>query len=367
MRERFIGLMSGTSADGVDAVSTIFVDGQFVAVEASLHLEYPQKLRAQLIALGRDAHAAIPLSALGSLDVAIAELFASAAHLLLTKAKLQASDICAIGSHGQTIFHDPRAVRSSLQIGDPNLIAAITGIPVVADFRRMDIALGGEGAPLVPAFHQAVFSSDHVTAVVNIGGIANITRLGNDASFPTVGFDCGPGNALMDEWVSRHLGCPYDANGSFAAQGNVQQGLLDCWLAEPYFNAPAPKSTGRAQFNLDWATALATGGLEQYPSADVQATLCELTAQTIVASLAADTRQVLVCGGGAFNGQLMRRIAALATHANVCTTGVAGLQPEWVEAAAFAWLAHQRVHRLPGNLPSVTGASRAALLGGIYG
>lgn len=359
--------MSGTSADGVDAVSAIFEGGQFVAVEASLHLGHPKELRTQLISVGRDADAAVSLSTLALLDVAVAQQFAAATQMLLAKAKLQASDVRAIGSHGQTIFHEPRVVRSSLQIGDPNLITAMTGIPVVADFRRMDIALGGEGAPLVPAFHQAVFSSEQVTAVVNIGGIANITRLSSTASSATIGFDCGPGNALMDEWVTRHLGHPYDADGRFAAQGSVLQDLLDCWLAEPYFRAPAPKSTGRAQFNLDWATALAANGLEQYRAADVQATLCELTAQTIVASLAVDTQQVLICGGGAYNGQLMRRLAALAAHANVRSTAAAGLQPEWVEAAAFAWLAHQRVHRLPGNLPSVTGARRTALLGGLYG
>jgi len=367
VRERFIGLMSGTSADGVDAVIAKFDHGRFVAVEASLHLPHPNTLRQQLISLGRDAQAAIKLSALAALDIAVADQFAAITRALLAHAGLQAADIRAIGSHGQTIFHDPKGSANSLQIGDPNRIAALTGIPVVADFRRMDIALAGEGAPLVPAFHQAVFASEKPTAVVNIGGIANITLLGGSTTTPTIGFDCGPGNALMDEWASLHLKQAYDAHGHFAAQGRVLPDLLKAWLSEPYFGAPAPKSTGRGQFNLDWAAALAQGGLAQHAAADVQATLCELTATTIVAVVPSDTTVILICGGGAYNDYLMHRIAALAAGPAVQATAALGLPPECVEAAAFAWLARQRVHGLPGNLPTVTGAKRSALLGGIYG
>ncbi len=367
MLERFVGLMSGTSADGVDAVVAAFEDGRFQRVLASHHQPHPQSLRAALIALGRDANARIPLNDLAALDVAVAEQFAATALAVLAVAGLQAGDIRAIGSHGQTVFHDPKHARSSLQLGDPNLVAARTGIPVVADFRRMDIALGGEGAPLVPAFHASVFSGDEHSAVVNIGGIANVTLLAADAGGVTAGYDCGPGNALMDEWALLHLGKAQDCEGRFAAQGQVLQPLLAAWLAAPYFHLPPPKSTGRSLFNLDWANALVPDGLAQYAAADVQATLCELTARSISAAIPAGTGRVLVCGGGVFNSHLMQRLAALLPATKVASTEVAGLPPQWVEAAAFAWLAQRRVNHLPGNLPSVTGASRAAVLGGIYG
>ncbi|MES2683086.1 MAG: anhydro-N-acetylmuramic acid kinase [Pseudomonadota bacterium] len=365
--ERFIGLMSGTSADGVDAVIASFDAGRLLKAECSHHLSHPHALRAALIGLGRDQDAQLPLETLARLEVAVAEQFAAAALGVLDVAGLRAQDICAIGSHGQTIFHDPKHSRSSLQIGDPNLIAALTGIPVAADFRRMDIALGGQGAPLVPAFHEAVFATATPSAIVNIGGIANVTLLSGAAGGDTTGYDCGPGNALMDEWVLLHRGIHYDAGGEFAATGIVLVALLDAWLNAPYFRQPPPKSTGRSLFNLDWARALAPGGLEQHAPADVQATLCELTARSIRDAIPAATRRVLVCGGGAFNSHLMQRLAALLPSATIDSTEVAGLPPQWVEATAFAWLAHQRVHKLPGNLPSVTGASRAAILGGLYG
>lgn len=360
--------MSGTSADGVDGVIATFEHGRLAAVESCLHLDHPPLLREQLIALGRDPNAAITLSMLATLDVAVARQFASLTQALLARANLQASAIRAIGSHGQTIFHDPRGTGSSIQIGDPNYIAALTGIKLVADFRRMDIALGGEGAPLVPAFHQATFASSEATAVVNIGGIANVTLLMDEGSLtPTTGFDCGPGNALMDEWANHHLGRAYDFDGRFAASGSVIKDLLEAWLSDSYFKAPAPKSTGRAQFNINWAKALAGNALEHYAPADIQATFCELTARTITDALPPSTRRVLVCGGGGYNGFLMARIAMLFPNAMVQTTAVAGLAPEWVEATAFAWLAYQRIHDLPGNLQNVTGASRPAVLGGLYG
>jgi len=364
--ERFIGLMSGTSADGVDAVVAAFEQGRFRGVEARHHLPHPTALQSSLIALGRSADASAPLAAIANLDVVIAEQFAAAALAVLKLAKLQAADIRAIGSHGQTVFHDPKPARSSLQLGDANHIAAATRIPVVADFRRMDIALGGEGAPLVPAFHRAVFRSEQATAVVNIGGIANVTLLAAHPDEPTIGYDTGPGNALMDEWALRSLGTPQDSEGRFAAQGRILTALLDSWLSASYFQLSPPKSTGRSLFNLDWAAALAPASLASYPAADVQATLCELTARTIAAAIPADTPRVLICGGGAFNTYLMQRLAALLPGKRVESTEAAGLPPQWVEAAAFAWLAHQRVHHLPGNLPSVTGASRPAVLGGLY-
>ena len=367
MVERYIGLMSGTSADGVDAVIAEFEQGRFLRLAATHHQPHAAQLRVALLALGRDSGAQLPLATLASLDVAIAQQFATATHAVLAAATLLASDIRALGSHGQTIFHEPKLLHSSLQLGDPNHIAALTGIPVVADFRRMDIALGGEGAPLVPAFHAAIFASEAPTAVVNIGGIANVTLLPGTTAGVTTGYDCGPGNALMDEWAMRHLGKPLDEAGRFAAQGQILPTLLAAWRATPYFQLAPPKSTGRSLFNLEWANALAEGGLEQYAPADVQASFCELTASTICDAIPSGSGRVLVCGGGAFNQHLMGRIAALLPSARVGSTDSAGLPPQWVEAAAFAWLAHQRIHQLPGNLPSVTGASRLAVLGGLYG
>lgn len=365
--ERYLGLMSGTSADGIDAVIARFEDGRLKGLEATHHQPHAPKLREQLIALGRSVDARLSLPALATLDIALANGFAAAAQAVLTTARLQPDAIRAIGSHGQTVFHDPQDAKNSLQWGDPNRIAALTGIPVVADFRRMDIALGGQGAPLVPAFHAAVFGGSQASAIVNLGGIANITVLAGEHGSAITGFDCGPANALMDEWVLRERGSSCDLDGAFAAQGQVVPTLLAAWLAEPYFGLAPPKSTGRALFNLDWAARLAPQPLHRYAAADVQATLCELTANTVVTALPAGTRRLLVCGGGAFNKYLMRRLMALLPDAQVLTTEAAGLPPQWVEATAFAWLAHQRIHNLPGNVPSVTGAARLAVLGGVYG
>jgi len=364
--ELYIGLMSGTSADGVDAVIARFDEGKFSGVDAAHHCPHPTALREALIQLGRNSQALVSLEGLAKLDVAVADQFACAAQAVLSSAKKTGREIRAIGSHGQTVFHDPKGVHSSWQLGDPSRLAALTGITVAADFRRMDVALGGEGAPLVPAFHEAIFRSPIATAVINIGGIANITTLPPIGEGESAGYDCGPGNALLDEWALRHLGTPYDANGHFAAQGRVQSSLLDAWLAEPYFHQAPPKSTGRAQFNLEWADARAQG-LQRHDAADVQASLCELTALSIASAVPAGTEKVLICGGGAFNQHLMGRLSALLPVARVDTTAAAGLPPQWVEAAAFAWLAHQRVHGLSGNLTAVTGARRAAVLGGLYG
>lgn len=365
--ERYIGLMSGTSADGVDAVVAVFNQGRFDGVEASHHRPYPAALRDSLLALGRNELAPVSLTALAALDVAVADQLVAAAQAVLTVARLEAAAIRAIGSHGQTIFHDPKVAQSSLQLGDPSRIAAVTGITVAADFRRMDVALGGQGAPLVPGFHQAIFQTEVPTAVVNLGGIANVTLLSGNTKVATLGFDCGPANALMDEWALRHLGKAYDAKGGFAAQGQVVPVLVEAWLAAPYFQLAPPKSTGRALFNLEWADALAPGGLARYTASDVQASLCELTARSVAASVPVGTQRILVCGGGAFNTHLMTRLANLLAPAQVSTTESAGLPPQWVEAAAFAWLAHQRLHGLPGNLPAVTGAQRLAVLGGLFG
>ena len=359
--------MSGTSADGVDAVVALFENQRFLGLEAMTHLPHPPALMQALIALGQASSPQLRLAELAALDVAVARQFAAAAQAAMASKSLSTQAICAIGSHGQTIFHDPRGQHSSLQIGDPNHIAAITGLPVAADFRRMDIALGGEGAPLVPAFHAAVFGSEEATAVVNIGGISNITLLPGMAGGGVLGFDCGPGNALMDEWAQLHLGTAYDADGQFAAQGEVIPDVLSAFLSEPYFGLAPPKSTGRSLFNLEWAKARAPQALSHYAAQDVQASFCAVTVHAIAACLPDLTRRVLVCGGGAFNTALMRGLAQRLPQAQINSTESAGLGPQWVEAAAFAWLAHQRVHQLPGNLPSVTGASRLAVLGGLYG
>lgn len=358
--------MSGTSADGVDAVVACFEALQFRGVEASLHLPYPADLKSRLIRLGRDAAAPITLPELAELDAAVAEHAVEAVLGLLELARLKSEDIQAIGSHGQTIFHAPRQARNSLQIGDPNRIAALTRIHVAADFRRMDIALGGEGAPLVPGFHQTVFAGSVNTAVVNVGGIANITLLPANRDGPVTGFDCGPGNALMDEWVNLHLAKDYDAQGQLAASGQIDAELLSHLLAEPYFQRLPPKSTGRAEFNLDWLAALAPKPLSAYAVADVQATLCELTAKSIAACVTPAIQRLLVCGGGAFNQHLMHRLGHGLPQLTVSPTDALGLPAQWVEAAAFAWLAHQRVNGLHGNLPAVTGASQAAVLGGLF-
>lgn len=365
-RERYIGLMSGTSADGVDAVVAVFENGRYSGLQGAFHLDYPPALRDSLIALGRAANATLSLREYARLDVAVGEVFAEAALGVLRSAGLAAADIVAIGSHGQTVFHDPRGAHSSLQIGDPNRIAARTGCLVVADFRRADIALGGEGAPLVPAFHHAVFAASEPRTVVNVGGIANVTWLPGTDSSAVRGFDCGPGNGLMDEWILRVQGRPYDEDGRLAASGCVNDKLLQAWLSDAYFDAPPPKSTGRAQFNLDWARRLSGDALERLSAADVQASLCELTARSIVDALAPGSRRALVCGGGARNLYLMDRLQTLAPTVRFESTAAHGLPPEWVEAAAFAWLARRRLNNEAGNLPAVTGAQCATPLGAVF-
>ncbi|HEX4872079.1 MAG TPA: anhydro-N-acetylmuramic acid kinase, partial [Nevskiaceae bacterium] len=263
---------------------------------------------------------------------------------------------------------EPRRIASSLQLGDPNRLAARLGCPVVADFRRADIARGGQGAPLVCALHQALFAkAGEPRAVLNLGGIANLTLLPDADPARVRGFDTGPANGLMDEWCQRTRGQPFDRDGAWAAQGRVLPELLAAWLAEPYFTAPAPKSTGRGQFNLAWAGARA-GDLERFPAADVQRSLLELTVQSVLDALRReqpDTRRLLVCGGGARNVRLMARLAE-AFAGPVETTGAHGLDPAWVEATAFAWLALARLDGRSGALTGVTGARAAAVLGGLY-
>lgn len=368
MSELYIGLMSGTSADGIDVVLVNFSDKP-PSLVASYYVAYPQALRTKILNLCRPGENEI--ERLGELDAILGKAFGLAVNALLEEQAIPSSSIQAIGSHGQTIRHQPhQAKRFTLQIGDPNIIAAETGITTVADFRRKDMALGGEGAPLVPAFHQEVFASEKSDrAVVNIGGIANVTILPQKKQNSLVGFDTGPGNVLMDAWIYQQLQKPHDVSGEWAATGTVQANLLQKFLADPFFAAPAPKSTGREYFNLDWINKILENCDEQFRPEDVQATLAELTATSILDAIRKNLIKgdILICGGGTQNTYLMSRLQTLASsHFNVRSTDEFGIHPDWVEAIAFAWLARQTINKLPGNVPSVTGAKRASVLGGVY-
>lgn len=360
----FIGLMSGTSMDAIDAALVRFKAGapQLIAHHSQ---PLPAEIRPAIMRLATGQ--LVTAAAIGALDTQLGECFANAALALLQHAKITPDAVTAIGSHGQTLFHSPNTTPAfSWQIGDPNIIAERTGITTVADFRRRDIAAGGQGAPLVPAFHQAVFGkSGCARAVVNIGGIANVTLLAGDAN-PTRGFDTGPGNCLLDAWCERHLGQNFDRDGAWGAGGKVNETLLQRLLADPYFSAAPPKSSGREYFNLDW---LARQQLDD-TAQNIQATLCALTAESISAAIkhqAPATQEVYVCGGGARNGALMQQLAArLGKNIRLDTTLALGVDPGWVEAMAFAWLAKQTIEHRPGNLPGVTGARRPVILGAIY-
>jgi len=369
MSAHFIGLMSGTSLDGIDAALVDFnVDaGQQPTLVATHSHPIEPELRQQLLTLssGCDNELEIMLE----LDHELGKRFAEAATALLKEAGIDATSITAIGSHGQTIRHYPER-GYSLQIGDANLIAELTGITTIADFRRRDLAAGGEGAPLVPAFHNAVFRSQQQgRVIVNIGGIANITHLPADADATVSGFDTGPGNMLMDGWAMRHLKQPFDRDGAWAQQGQASHPLLDQLLTEPYFSKPPPKSTGRELFNIEWLDRqLTTFGKTLVPAA-VQATLCQLTATTIASSVShhlGASSALFVCGGGAHNKHLMQLLHTALPCLPVKSTEALGIAPEWVEAAAFAWLAKQALEGNVGNMPTVTGASRPVALGAIY-
>lgn len=363
-----LGLISGTSLDAIDAAACRFDEqGGWQGLLGTLSYPYPSELRSELLALQAEPDRLLSLRDIARLDAAVGDCFAQAAATLMNQQGLRPTDVAAIGSHGQTVFHDPDVLRTSLQLGDPNRIAALTGIATIGDLRRADMALGGQGAPLVPAFHQALFSAAKPRAVINIGGIANITVLPARSGAPVFGFDTGPGNALMDEWIHRHREERYDRDGQWAASGQVQQALLAAWLSDPYFAAKPPKSTGRDYFKLAWAQTLAA--MENFRPEDVQASLLELTVESIAQALllaAPDSEQALICGGGASNRLLMQRLAQRLAPREVISTEAAGLHPDWVEAAAFAWLAWRRLHGRSGNLPAVTGARKPAVLGGLY-
>jgi anhydro-N-acetylmuramic acid kinase len=361
----FLGTISGTSVDGLDLALLEIEPDEPIRVLHSETATLPTRLQAQLLQLGRPEDDDLDL--LGYCDSALGEFIGRSAIDFLTRVNIAPGDIRAIGSHGQTVRHRPpesnQQIGFTTQIGDPNRIAEITGITTVADFRRRDMAAGGHGAPLVPPFHQALFGHlDGNTVVLNIGGISNISILGH----PPSGFDTGPGNGLMDNWSERHLQQPYDKGGAWAAQGSVDTELLAQLLSDPYFAATPPKSTGREYFNLSWLQGFSrTAGLTPE---DVQATLCELTARCTRQALerwAPATSQLIVCGGGRLNNELMRRLAQ-DMPAQVHASERWQVDGDAIEAALFAWLASRTLRGLTGNEPAVTGAKGYRVLGAVY-
>lgn len=359
---RYLGVMSGTSLDGLD-IALIQQDTR-PSLLAHHYLPMPDALRAELLALCAPGPDELARAAIA--EQRWVELAAAGIHELLRREHLSPGDIRAIGSHGQTVRHEP-ARGFTVQIGNPALLAELTGIEVVADFRRRDVAAGGQGAPLVPAFHEALFDNRGAPcAVLNVGGFSNLSLI--DPGQPIRGFDCGPGNVLLDAWIDKTRSEAFDRDGAWAASGTLHEALLQRLLGDPYFAGRGPKSTGRELFNLSWLEAhlAALPGLEP---ADVQRTLLELTARSIVESLRqaqSGTSELLVCGGGAHNGALMRRLQELLPNCQVASTAVRGVPPDWVEAMAFAWLAHCCLERIPANRPSVSGARGPRVLGAIY-
>ena len=372
--ELFIGLMSGTSLDGVDVALVEFNKADpkksghdnaddYPHVLHTHFLAYPAALRADVLALQHPTENELETTA--QVSNALARLYAEAVNQLLINTKISADNIVAIGNHGQTIRHRPE-LGFTLQIGNPALLAELTGITVVADFRSRDIAAGGQGAPLVPAFHKALFAHPHLNrAIINIGGIANITHLAsNDTVF---GFDSGPGNMLLDGWIKQHLNLDYDANGLWASTGNVIEPLLSEMLTEPYFALAPPKSTGRDLFNTNWLNRYLFN--KNYQPNDVAHTLVALTARTIYQALTdycSDVDEVYVCGGGARNSLLSQHLNLLLGDKKLATTDDLGIGIDWVEAIAFAWLARQCLNQQTANLPEVTGAKGTRILGAIY-
>ncbi|GGK15666.1 anhydro-N-acetylmuramic acid kinase [Luteimonas terricola] len=369
--QRFLGLISGTSADGIDA-ALVELDDDSAAARPRLRFArtyaWDPALRARLVALGQQ-DALLSLDDVGELDTSIGQAFAAAALQALHDAGVDRDGVAAIGSHGQTLRHRPHgALPFTLQLGCAATIAERTGITTVADFRRRDVAAGGHGAPLVPALHAALLhSADESRAVLNLGGIANLTLL--PASGTVRGFDTGPANGLMDAWCLRHRGEAYDRGGAFAASGRVDDALLARLLAEPWFALPPPKSTGRDQFHLGWLEARLATGATDTAAADVQTTLLALTVRSVADALHTQqpgTARVIACGGGVHNETLMAALAAELPDMRVETTAAHGLDPDAIEAMAFAWLARETLAGRPGNLASVTGAAGPRILGAIH-
>lgn len=351
--------MSGTSTDGVDAVLCRISGLQSVQVLHQEALEMPMALRAEILDLNRPTDNELNRSALVANQ--LARLYAQTCNSLLQKSPYEANQITAIGVHGQTVRHAPH-LGYTVQLNAPALLAELTKINVIADFRSRDIAAGGQGAPLVPIFHQAVFSSSTPRVVLNLGGIANISILRPEQ--PPQGFDTGPANALMDEWIQQHLGRPYDLDGAWAASGQIIPELLQQLLTEPWLNLPPPKSTGRDLFNLDWLQQHLLTQPKAKP-ADVQATLVTFSAQSIATAIngyATNAKDIIVCGGGAYNSHLLRLISAY-TKKPVLKSDELGIGVQQVEACAFAWLAYAYWHDIPAGQPAITGAQHSTILG----
>ena len=360
----YLGCISGTSVDGLDIAAAVF-DDTGAEVMAATTTPLPDELRSALLRLGQPGDDDLDL--LGHTDAALGDFIGHALTAFLVSAGISARDVRAVGSHGQTVRHRPEAAPEgpafTMQIGDPNRIAEVSGITTVADFRRRDMAAGGQGAPLVPPFHEFVFGQTSARpVVVNIGGISNITVLGGTLT----GFDTGPGNALLDAWCEIHCAETYDKDGAWSQTGTVSAALLNAMLADPYFTADPPKSTGREHFHLDWLRKLR--GIEAADPADVQATLVELTAQCVTDALArwaSGYTDLIVCGGGRLNPHLMARLDELSA-APVHPSEHFGLDGDSIEATAFAWLAYRHLTGAVGNAPSVTGAAGERVLGAVY-
>jgi anhydro-N-acetylmuramic acid kinase len=352
--------MSGTSLDGVDAVLADLRDRPRLL--GAVYLPYSKSLKTELLNLHSSTRAELDRASL--VGIRLAELYAKSVLRLLRVHRVTTRSVRAIGCHGQTVRHRPQA-GYTVQLGSPAWLAELTRIPVVADFRSRDIAAGGQGAPLVPAFHAAVFRDPRVhRVIVNLGGIANVTNLPRRG--PVTGFDTGPGNVLLDAWISLKRGRPFDRGGSLASQGRICEPLLNALLSDPYFRRPPPKSTGRDTFNLNWLRGF---GIARLRTEDIQTTLAELSARSIGSAISKhcrDAAEVYLCGGGAHNFDLVRRIARCLPAISVASTTQLGIHPDWVEATAFAWLAQRRMNCETGNLGSVTGARKDRVLGAIY-
>lgn len=354
--------------DAVDAVLVEFTGDRPHLIEKH-SLPLPLSLRQALQNL---AHSGVDeLDRMACLDSAVARLFADAVTVLLSKIQIEPSKIRAIGSHGQTIRHCPVDPEPyTIQIGNPNLITELTGIATVADFRRRDMAAGGQGAPLAPAFHAAFFRQPgEARAVINIGGIANITILPSDPTHPVSGFDTGPGNVLLDAWAQRYIGTSMDHGGAWSNSGGVIAALLDCLLEDRYFTLQPPKSTGREYFNLHWLEGKLTAWEDKAKPQDIQATLVQLTICSIARAIqqyAPKTERVLICGGGVHNRTLLNGLSDRLKNVTVQSTAAHDVDPDYLEAIGFAWLAKRTLDNRPGNLPEVTGARGPRILGGIY-
>ncbi len=353
--------------DGIDSVLVAFKNNSIEIIK-SYAQPFPNDLKTEMYQLLNTYQSS--LQKLGEIDYQLAVNYAEAVGNLLKNTGVELEQIEAIGCHGQTFFHAPDSqFPFTIQLGNGNLLAAKTGIKTIMDFRRMDMAFGGEGAPLAPGFHQAFFNDVQENRVIlNLGGIANITVLSNKDDNEVTGFDTGPANCLMDSWIQNIKGEKFDKDGLWATSGRVIPELLNAMLEESYFKLPAPKSTGRELFNLNWLNKHLEK-IPEYKNEDVQATLLELTAISVAEAVkmyAPETNAVYACGGGAFNKQLLIRLGTYLTNVKVSTTGELGVSPDQVEAVAFAWLAMRRINNLPGNLPSVTGASQKVLLGTIF-